>query len=59
MPDWNQADQDEAAATRRDNSGRMQAARRKGRRKEAWFWEKLADFMLWIEREGRRMRRGF
>lgn len=59
MEDWTQADQDEAVAERRRVSEHMVTARRKGRRGEAWFWEKLADFVLWIEREGRRLKRVF
>lgn len=57
--EWTDEDQERVVALRRDVSDKMQAARREGRTFFAWIFDKLADAALWIEREGKRLKRGF
>lgn len=56
---WSKEDHDKAVEFRREVSGYMQEARRNGSPLFAWFYGKMADFALWIERESKRLMRGF
>lgn len=59
MNEWTQEDQDRVVALRRELSGDIQRARRDGHKWALWCFDKIADTVLWIEREGRRLMRGF
>ncbi len=59
MEQWTQEDQDKAAALRREAVDHFQESRRSGSVVFTWIFDKLADAALWIEREGKRLKRGF
>lgn len=59
MRDWDREDQDRAVALRRELAAEIQKSRREGSRWSAWCFDKIANMVLWIEREGKRLMRGF
>jgi len=59
MNEWTQEDQDRVVALRRELSGDIHRARHDGHRWALWCFNKIADMVLWVEREGRRLMRGF
>jgi hypothetical protein len=59
MDEWSQEDQDKAVAVRRDLAAKIQNARRDGRPGLAWCYDKIANMVLWVERQGKRLMRGF
>lgn len=59
MDDWTQEDQDRAATERRKIAADYQRAQREGPAWAAWSFDKLANIMLWVERQGKRLLRGF
>jgi hypothetical protein len=58
MDEWTQEDQDRAANFRRELATDIQRSRRDGHLWAAWCLDKLANMVLWIEREGKRLMRG-
>lgn len=59
MDDWTQEDQNRAVELRRSLAADIQQYRREGHPWAAWCMDKLANMVLWIEREGKRLMRGF